>query len=312
MEFRTLREKLEFSHEKYKVMTEMEELFVYHGYLYLEPDPFDDYQKYIRSGGEDEGQYLKVILPGGDVNLLKADPTIGLVEDIYMEGITSPLKVFYNEDVFRNYYGNTDIITKVGVEVFGQETLETDIEIFTMATTILEKYHKEPMIEIGLGPVVHLFLERGQFTEEEKKKILNYIRHKDSCHLKDYIKEIDKWKEGEIFCKLLQWHGSWEEIQEYIEILRKDTSIAPILEHMEGLHAFFKEKAKVRIRYDFAIVPDFNYYSSFSFRGFFPDCNEELIKGGRYQLINREGKVVPGVGFSVELTTLMNYLGGKQ
>lgn len=311
MEFRTLREKLEFSHEKYKIMGEMEKLFVEEGYLYLEPGPFEDYQSYIRRGGEDDGQYLKAILPGGEVKLLCADLTAGLVEDIYMEGLSSSLKVFYNGDVYRNRNGKPEILTKVGVEVFGEETIATDVEILSMATTILEKYHDRAMIELGAGTVVELYMDRGNFTEEQRRRITDYMKQRDAGRLKDYLKDLGKWEEGEIFYLLLDCHGSWERISEKFHIFGGDPEILPILRHLEELNGFLTERTDCIIRYDFALVPDFNYYSSFYFRGFYPDCNEELLKGGRYQLINREGQVVPGVGFSIELTTLMNYLGGR-
>ena len=312
MEFRTLREKLQFSHDKYQVMKQMEDLFVEKGYLYLEPDPFDDYQKYISNGGEDEGQYVKMIAPSGDVKLLKADLTTGLVEDIYMEEVPSLLKVFYNEDVYRNKKNRTEIFTKVGVEVFGKESMDVDREILSMAMEILSSYHSEPMLEIGLGPVVHHYLEKENLSGEEKKKILGFLRHMDRPHLKDYLEEKGLWEDGSIFYDLLSWHGSWDEVQEPLSQLEKEMELSSVLQYLKGLDSFFKERGKVNIRYDFGAIPDFHYYSSFSFRGFFPDWNEVLLKGGRYQLHNREGKVVPGVGFSVELTSLMNYLGGKR
>lgn len=310
MEFRSLKDKLAFSHEKYKIMRRMERMFAEEGYLYLEPGPFEDYRSFVENGARGDEEYLKTVLPGGEVKLLCADLTGGLVDDVYTEGLKESLKVFYNGEVFRNRGSNVEVLTKVGVEVFGEENLATDVEIFSMAISILRSFHEGAMIEIGGAPIVFYFLESGGFSKGESREILDFLKRRDRVHLGDYLDSLGKLEEGMAFLTVLDCHGSWDEVLEKSGPLRNSDTESLFL-HLRELDDFFKLENSLCLRYDFAQVPDFNYYSSFSFRGFFPDCNEEILKGGRYLLENPEGEKIPGVGFSVEVTTLMNYLGER-
>lgn len=314
MYFSGIKEKLRFSNYKYNIVTEIEKGFIDRGYLYLEANPFEEYEQIVIEQRVNPEKLVKLVDPQGKIKVLSSDITSGLIEDIkrqWSEGLE--IKVFYRDRVYKIKDDNIKIFEKLGVECFGNFSYDVDLEILSMAHEVLNKFSDNFLIEVGMSSIVYYMLDSLELKKNEREVLINSISNKDSYEIRKILKQMEDNEGVEFFYNIFNYRGNIIEVKKELEKFNLPKYLIKSLCSLEKNFIELEKKGIVdNFYFDLSFIPEFNYYSAFSFRGYFEDYNGEIIKGGRYILNStEEDLVVPGVGFSIEVADLIKHLGGK-
>lgn len=294
-----------------QIELQLRRLYSGHGFRLYHLNNFEEYEVYQQSRN-----FLRntgvITFTGNDgrTMALKPDVTLSIVKNTPNH---EARKVFYVEDVYRHdrQEGEYQKINQIGIELIDDITLEDEIEVLKLAWQSLA------FVGEGTLDVSHIGILDGiakRFPEHERKNVEAALRMKSSHAMTEVAQRSGlSEEESENLGKLVRVAGNFES-----KFTKAEKLLAPFpealagLKELESLFDRLKEipdlSDKVRMRLDFSIVNDADYYSGLLFQGFIKEAKETILYGGRYdRLLEREGKSQGAVGFGMNL----NHVGKK-
>ncbi|BBM19150.1 hypothetical protein G15_2822 [Enterococcus avium] len=245
----------------------------------------------------------------GRTMALKPDVTLSIAKNT---PAGEARKVYYVEDVYRHdrQAGEYQKIYQIGLEIIDEITWEDQLEVLKLAW--------ESLAQVGEGTLdlSHMGILNGicdRFPEEDRQDVLDCLRDKSS-HGMDVLTEkagLSK-EESENLAKLVRMSGDFETKYQRVKVLLAAYPKAQAgLKELKQLYKALQEEnlsEKIRLRLDFSIMNDADYYSGLLFQGFIKEARETILYGGRYdRLMSRQGKNQGAIGFGMKL----NHVGQK-
>ena len=259
---------------------------------------------------------IKFIDPmNGDVLGLRSDVTPQIARYVASNNSieSMPLRLTYVERVIRNNFKEGKSkreIFQVGCELIGLDTLESDLEVILLGSSIIDKLgFDKQVITLNSSLVLNYIFSRLPDIIEDDIKLLFY--KKDYGSIRKYVKDkalnlkqrefMKKFVLPIIEGKKLPSKGLPKNIREGLDRIKV---ISKTLED---------SNASLRVQVDLLNVKDFDYYSDITFDIAVSGINEILLAGGRYNnLIGKYGKDAPAIGFGINVLPLIKTLKSDQ
>ena len=273
------------------------------GYTQYKMSKFEEYELYAEN---------KAFLPSksiitftdtdGRLMALKPDVTLSIIKNFRDEKTE---KLYYKESVYRTDRNTHTFaeITQAGIEYIGEVGTVSLSEVLTVAQCALDKISDENVLDVSDLDLLSAVLDRLGVDAETRAKLLFCIEHKNVHEAAAICDGAGVSEENKAL--LLQ-----------IMTLDFDPDKACALLCSLDLGEDWKEKAKKfynvlsaldksKLRVDFSVLNDTNYYNGLIFRGYISGVPSAVLSGGQYDmLMKRLKKTSSAVGFAVYLDRL--------
>ena len=215
-----------------------------------------------------------------------------------LKGMPMPLRLFYNHNIYRMFpelKGKSAEINQVGIELIGGERLRSDLEVDLIGGG---KYRLE-LCHIGYFKAIMNSLD---VDEELKEEIRYQIEQKNYASLTDILGEYKDSKAARALLKLPRLFGGAEVFEKAYELF-DENGAKESLDYLKGVYEYLQELGlgnKVII--DLGLVNLAEYYTGIIFRGYFQGIGEQVLSGGRYDMLLKEfGEDQCSIGFGINV-----------
>ena len=296
-----------------RVAYELRSLYRNYGYLPYKMSKFEEYDLYVENKEFLVGDGVITFNDtDGKLLALKPDVTLSIIKNDGDE--QGKRKVYYNENVYRLSAKTKQFkeIMQVGLECIGNIELYDVFETVYLAAKSLATVSEKFVLDIShLGILSAILSELGlgeKFGKELMCKLAEKNLHETRMLCDKYgVSEADKEK----LLALIGAYGTPSEVLRKLAPYCKGSAKSPfdMLSALCGL--LEKTEYADKIRLDFSVVNDMNYYNDVVFKGFIDGVGEGVLSGGRYdKLMSRMGKKSGAIGFAVYLDLLEGF--GKE
>lgn len=299
-----------------RVETAVTDVFRRQGYSEL-TTPSVEYYDIIAATGHPLSQesMMKIVDRTGKILVMRPDNTvaIGRVVASKMKGLPLPLRLYYNQTVFRSddvHTGARSEIDQCGVELVGAEGLRADLEVISLAINALEAcglqdYH----IEIGHAGYFGALVKRLALPEETEQTLRILLENKELTAYESALRPYQDDPAGQALCRLPRLFGGAEVLEE-AETLCADVVAASVLTYLRTLYGVLKDAGlSQRVQFDLSLVHTIEYYTGIVFRGYGQGAAGDVLSGGRYdKLIGQFGAPVPATGFALDVEAVADCL----
>lgn len=289
-----------------KAVFELRRLYFEYGYLHYKVNKFEEYDLYAKNKDFLRSESILTFPDtNGNLKALKPDVTLSIVKNAALDG--GLFKVFYNESVYRPSHDTRSFreIMQTGLECIGNIGEYEMGEVLMLAAKSLLCISERFLLDVS-----HMGLLREIFELAGVKSIdamLKLVGEKNTHELKalcesDGIDECWTKKLSEL-CLI---YGTPSEVLPILENDYKTTNGYRELEALCSIMKMYSLEEKIRI--DFSLVNDMNYYNGLIFQGFIDGISTAVLTGGRYDpLLEKMKKSGKAIGFALSLDLLERF-----
>lgn len=227
--------------------------------------------------------------------------------------------------------GNGRSSFQVGAELFGDKSIDSDIEIIKLALDCLSS------ADISIKPKLILFLSHATFAKSlleilglsQQQEYLDLLAKKSSDYIEEFLKRINsksKKKLSTNACTILQalprLYGDQSTIAKAQKLIKplNNKELTQKLSKFDKVAKSFKGAAEIYV--DLGEMPGngYSYHNGFVFGIYFAGQPQCLTEGGRYDAIGsrynttdqRGGDVRGATGFSIDVKRLFEYINNSE
>ena len=291
-------------------------LYRKYGYSRYKMNKFEEYDTYVEN--KDfliSDRVITFTDVSGKLLAMKPDVTISIIKNTEdKENLIH--KMYYKENVYRVSPGSHAFkeIMQMGLECVGAIDSYSICEVIMLAAKSLESISPDFVLDISHMGFVSAVLADANFTSSEMARALNAIGEKNLPELMSLCK--NKSLSSQITEKIAGLVSICGNASDVIESLNKMyctdderdaiSSLRSICEVIDN--AGMGEKIKI----DFSVVNDMNYYNGIVFRGYIEGIPTGVLSGGQYdKLMQKMGKKSKALGFALYLDLLEMLENGK-
>ncbi len=292
-----------------KAVYTLRSLYRQYGYLPFKMSKFEEYDLYVRN--KDFLVSDKVITfndTSGKLMALKPDVTLSIIKN-GEDTSGCKQKVYYNENVYR-VSGSTHQfkeIMQTGIECIGDIDEYDVFEVISLAAKSLALISPDFILEISHQGILEAVLESCTDDGRLKRDIISLIAEKNAHDLERLCNANGIGTEGTAaLCTLAGLYGDMDAVLSRLFPLCTTDSAKAAYGELSALKTKL-EAAEIsdKIRFDFSVLNDMNYYNGTVFRGFLSGICESVLAGGRYdRLLTRMGRKAGAIGFAIYLDLL--------
>ncbi|MGO2892889.1 MAG: ATP phosphoribosyltransferase [Enterococcus devriesei] len=293
-----------------QIELQLRKLYTQHDFQPYHLNNFEEYSMYQQNYNFLRNSSI-ITFTGNDgrTMALKPDVTLSIAKNTPSG---EARKVYYVEDVYRHdrQAGEYQKIYQIGLEIIDEITWKDQLEVLKLAW--------KSLAQVGEGTLdlSHMGILTGicdRFPEEDRPKVLDCLRDKSSHGIDELTNKAGLSEEEKLnLAKLVRLSGDFETKYQRAKVLLAAYPKAQAgLEELKELYEALQQEElsdKIRLRLDFSIINDADYYSGLLFQGFIKEARETILYGGRYdRLMHRQGKSQGAIGFGMKL----NHVGQK-
>ncbi len=295
-------------HEERAIM-KLRALYRSRGYLPYKMSKFEEYDLYVRN--KDFLVSDRIITfndTNGRLMALKPDVTLSIIKNGEDEkGVKQ--KVYYNENVYRVSGGTNQYkeIMQAGLECVGDIDAYDVFETVALAAESLSLISENFVLDVAHLGVLSALLDGIGADQRLRGEIAACIAGKNRHELARVCAEAGVPTDAtERLCRFVGIYGDPARVLCELKPLCESEDTLAAYRELEQLSALLSATPFAsRIRFDFSIVNDMNYYNGIVFRGFLAGICEGVLSGGRYdKLMARMGRSSRAVGFAIYLDLL--------
>ena len=257
-----------------------------------------------RSAGETSDIVQKEVYEfedrNGEMLCLRPEGTAGLVRALITNGLISEeiKKLFYIGPMFRYerpQKGRKRQFFQAGVELVGEGTSKSDVEVLLIAKTILEKLGVEYCLEIN-------YLGGEKSLDSYRAYLREFLQANKDCFDENLYKRLQRNPVRAIDSKDEKIKEVIKNAKDITNFLNEDEKLA-FAETIEAL-----DMLQVEYRINTKLVRGMDYYTGtvFEFTVDSLGAQNAVIGGGRYDNLIEElgGKKLPAIGFALGIDRL--------
>ena len=252
----------------------------------------------------------------GQVLALKPDVTLSIAKNTRATA-DSTEKLYYLEDIYRfdKHSRAYRQINQLGLECFGRLDAYLTCEVLRLAAFTLREIGENWVMTLSHTGFVLKFLEDLGIPTAAKGELTECIRQKNAHGLRAQAAAYQITPAAaDMLVGIIGLSGSFSATLEKARALAITRHMTEALDQLEGIYALM-EKAGFgdRMRLDFSLINDVDYYSGIVFQGFVEDVPRAVLAGGYYGgLMRKFGRELDAIGFAVYLNELTHRLPAKQ
>jgi ATP phosphoribosyltransferase regulatory subunit len=239
---------------------------------------------------------------------LKPDVTLSIIKNTSdVPGVKQ--KVYYNENVYRVSDSTHQYkeIMQAGLECVGDIDSYDLFEAVLLAAKSLALISEDFVLDVSHLGILTAVLDEIGCDETLRREITACIAGKNRHDLEKRCLEagIGAAEISRLQC-LIDIYGSMDRVLTALEPICTTPAAIEALCELRTLASLLKDTPYAdRIRFDFSIVNDMNYYNGIVFRGFLAGICEGVLAGGQYdKLLRRMGRRSGAIGFALYLDLL--------
>ncbi len=279
------------------------------GYAQYKMSKFEEYDLYVRNKDFLVSENIITFTDtDGKLMALKPDVTLSIIKNTKDEpGLVQ--KLYYNENVYRVSKGTHSFkeIMQAGLECIGDIDGYSIFETVMLAAKSLETIAPDYILDISHMGIVTAVIELLGESFEQKDAVLKCIAEKNTHTILSLCEEagVDK-KAAKSVVELTKTYGKPDEVIEKLKSMGGNEKFMQALSELEKLVSLLKGCGITdKIRIDFSVVNDMNYYNGVVFKGFVNGIPTGILSGGQYdKLLQKMGRKSGAVGFAVYLDLL--------
>ena len=248
----------------------------------------------------------------GRILMLRADMTIPIARVVAtkFKDVKPPLRFRYCANVFKVHEelsGLKNEISDCGVELIGVDEKCGDLEILSTAMDALKVVEdKKWVLEIGN---INYFTEacnRIGLAQKDREELARLINEKSLKELDEKLETLQLEEKYKVFFKQLPWLSGDVNILKQAESYVFCDALKNILNNLTQLYTDLKALGYEDIQFDLGKTSNLNYYTGIIFEAFVEGVGTRVLSGGRYDsLIEKYGRKLPAIGFSIKLDALV-------
>jgi len=285
------------------------------GYEEYDASPLEPTELYTAKSGEEivnEQTYTFEDRGGRSVTIRpEMTPTVARMVAGRERELPFPLRWYSIPNLFRYekpQRGRLREHRQLNVDLFGSDSLEADIEVLTLAHTLLKNFGAQDadfVIQINNRKIIQALFEKLSIKDEEAHKLSKLIDKKEKVDKGTFEESLEALI-GERAVPLLQNLSS---NQTLIATLGEDhAEVKKLIDLIEAL-----DDAGIKnVQFTGTLMRGFDYYTGIVFEIFdtSDENNRALFGGGRYdELLEIFGKrKIPTIGFGIGDVTLKDFL----
>ena len=277
----------------------LRELYEGHGYVRFKMRKFEEYDLYVQNKSFLVSDHVITFTDtNGSLMALKPDVTLSIVKNCRVQpGCVE--KVHYNENVYRvsSGTGSYKEILQSGLECMGEIDDYQLSEVLTLAVKSLETVSDAYILEVSHLGILSRVLDEMGAAGSLRQELLTCVGEKNLHGIRGLCREAKL--DPAPLETLMGLCGAPEAVLPRVEAL------PGCREDAEALSRVLEAVPCGKVRLDFSLAGDLNYYNGVVFRGFVSGIPVSILSGGQYdRLMKKMGKTCGAVGFAVYLDLL--------
>lgn len=286
-----------------------------YGYHIIQTPTFEFFDIFGKEIGTTSSKDLyKFFDREGNTLVLRPDitPSIARAAAKYFSEEDMPIRLYYMGNTFINnssYQGRLKENTQLGAELIGDNSVDADAEIISMAVEcLLTAGLKEFQLSVGHSDFFTGLIEAAGLDEDTKDELRELISNKNYFGVEEVISnwEMDE-NLRELFRMLGGFYFSIDEMAKARALAVKYPKILSAIVRLEELHKVLEVYGIDKyVSYELGMVSNYQYYTGIIFAGYTFGSGEPILKGGRYdRLLSYFGKNAASIGFAIVVDQLM-------
>jgi ATP phosphoribosyltransferase regulatory subunit len=280
-------------------------LYETYGYAQYKMSKFEEYDLYAHNKSFlVSDNVITFTDTDGKLMALKPDVTLSIVKNT-KDQPDALRKVYYNENVYR-VSGSTRSFREImqcGLECIGAVDAYCTAEVLSLALGSLACVSPDHILDVSHLGILSEVLDRVGVSPEGRQTLLAHIRQKDR-HDAEAVCAAEgiSPERAEPLMRLMALSGTPRRALAVLSALYSDEAWRERVREAERILCVLPEE---RVRVDFSVVSDMDYYSGIVFQGFVNGIPTAVLSGGQYdRLMERMGHTSHAVGFAVYLDAL--------
>lgn len=296
-----------------RLVLTLRKLYEGYGYTRFPMRRFEEYALYLENKSFLASEsVLSFTNANGKLMALKPDVTLSIVKRA-RAGVEGVEKLYYKESVYRVSPTDHEFneIEQIGVEYLGDIDLYGVCEVLSLAVRSLKHIGVPYILDVSHMGFAGGLMSGAGLAPDQRKRVFLLIGQKNAHELKALLK---KWRVAPLYADRIALLP--ELAGEAGGTLRRAADIAVGTEMKRAvgelcrLYAALKALGLAeRIRLDFSMLNDLDYYNGLVFQGYAEGAPRVVLSGGRYDnLMRKFGKAGGGLGFALYLDELARVL----
>ena len=306
----------------------LRKLYENFGYRPYKMSKFEEYELYLRNK---EFLISDAIITFTDTDgrlmALKPDVTLSIIKNTDVKPGTTD-KLFYSENVYRVSGGGSGVsssggtfkeIMQTGLECIGAVDDYCLSEVLLLAAESLSLTGKNFVLDVGQLDLLFKAVDRVSSDPAAAAAILRCAEEKNLHEIAEIAAKIDRENAekgvaaqlsasdaAEAVIKLVGFYGKPVDILPEVEKIASELGMGTEFGQFKAvLEALSCTAAGDKLRIDFSIVSDRNYYNGIAFKGYVEGIPGRVLSGGCYdRLAGKLSKKGKAIGFAVYLDVL--------
>ena len=290
-----------------RAVYKLRSLYTNYGYRPYKMSKFEEYDLYVRN--KDFLVSDRVITfndTDGRLLALKPDVTLSIIKNA---ALGEKQKVYYNENVYRvfNASGQFKEIMQTGLECIGKLDINDIFEVVSLAAESLALVSEEYVLDISHMGIVSEILSEMEAPSSLRRRVTALISERSLHELDRLCSEAGVPPEVASKLKALaSLYGERQTVLERLSVICTTDGELAALSELQTLDTLLSmSDIGGRVRYDFSVVNNMNYYNGIVFKGFISGIAEGVLVGGSYdKLLRSMRRDTRGIGFALYLDLL--------
>lgn len=300
-----------------RVILRLRSLYDRFGYDRYKMSKFEEYDLYVRNKSFLLSDHIITFTDtSGKLMALKPDVTLSIVKNT-KDVSDSVQKLYYDENVYRiakSGYGFCEIM-QVGLECIGNVDTYCLSEVLSLAAESLALISEDFVLDVSHMGILSCVLDGTGADDDVRRALLQCVGEKNLHGIESVAAAaaLDASAVARLQA-LVSTYGSAAKVLPVLKDLLADDAGRAALDELCGVLSLLADEPWYdRIRLDFSVVNDLNYYNGIVFQGFVRDVSAVVLSGGQYDLLMQKmGKKSGAVGFAVYPDLLDNLVADKK
>lgn len=292
-----------------RVILALRALYRQYGYRRYRMEKFEEYDLYAQNKGfQISDSVITFTDTNGKLMALKPDVTLSVVKN-HRDDLNDLHKFYYNESVYRVSRGSGLFreLMQAGVECIGSVDRHCVGENVRLAAESLALCANRFVLEVSHLEILRSFLDDMTDDGAIRRELIKCVGEKNRHGISEICRAHNIAPEkAEALRALLGIYGTPVEALPRLAELCGGRGIDEELSYLRDVLLVVEDAGLAdKVRVDFSVVSNMNYYNGIVFKGFIEGIPGSVLSGGQYdKLMCRMGKRSNAVGFAVYLDML--------
>lgn len=308
---------LEILKPEEKAVLSLRALYESRGYQKFKVSRFEEYSFYLENKDFLAGKKIPTFTDlNGKLMALKPDVTLSIIKHSRADHQQTE-KLYYIENVYRENQSASGYreISQMGLEYLGEIEGAAVGEVALLAAQSLAAFGPRAILTMGHSDFTLGVFQQAGIDLGAEPQIMAALSAKNAQELKALLQARDL---PQAICErishLALLEGDFAEVLQEAGSTIISSSAKAALKELSSVYLSVQGAGlPVKLRLDFALLNDVNYYNGIVFKGYLQGLARPVLSGGAYDKMMRKlGKKAGAIGFAIYLNELTRLDKGPQ